>query len=748
MQRPSWWGFLRRTLASIRYRIILPYVLLTAAIGAIGIFVVTRLVATTVEERFTNQLLEAARVANDGIVRQERRQLENLRPMEGTIGVAEAIQARDAALLRQYLEVHAYNANIDSLIVLDASGEAILRLDAVRRSNPEVIDEYQYSVGGNYADLPVVSPIIAGYVDQRGDKYAGLVDSPAGPMLYTSAPVAVMSADGTQSSLVGVILVGSTLDRVLVKLKVESLADIVVYSSEGDPISSTIPDWKSPAQLQAIQIDQPLFQAAANADQATPFREVRLVQMFQRDYRAAYAPLIIRGQRVGVIGVLLPSNFVVSAFATSRTWMIVIFSLAVVVTIIFGLIIGTGIIRPIFELVRLSRAVAQGDLSRRAQIETEGDEISVLTINFNEMAERLQEYTSALESENARTQAILGSIADGVLLRDLQGRIILANPAAQRILTTADGDYDPLRLNAFSIPRDVTELARRIELDDRTISVSLAHVSLPDGSDVGDVLVLRDITSEAMAERTKENFLNQITHELRTPLTAIKGYADVLRMGSDRLRPELKDRAVETIFTASHTLAQMIDTIVDLTAIQSGSMVLEHEPVALRVLISDALDSWEQSFKDRGLKTKFAAKSPELTVMGDNRRLRRAFDALFQNACDFSPEGGNYSLALASHDNFALITLTDHGVGIAPEDIPHVFERFYRGKARDRLGNVLDVRGMGQGLYVVKSIIEGHGGSIQVESVPGKGSTFRLYVPLAPADRIKHVRTKTNTDAS
>ncbi len=736
-QRVSLWGWLRRTLASIRYRIILPYVLLTAAVGVIGIYIVTRLVAGTIEERFTNQLLEAARVANDGLVRQERRQLEILRPMEGTIGVPEAIEARDAATLRNLLEVQAYNGNIDSLIVLDSSGEAIIRLDAVRKTNPEVVDSYQFSSGGNYAGLPLVAPILAGYVDQHGDKYAGLVDSPAGPVLYTSTPVTIVSPDATQTQLVGVILVGQTLDRLLTKLKTEALADIVVYAGNGQPVGSTIPDWNEQAQLSVIQIDKDLFNAAATSTQATPLRDIRLLTLFQRDYRAAYAPLVIRGQIVGVISVLLPSNFVITAFATSRTVIVLIFTAAVVMTIVFGLLIGRGIIQPIFELVRLSRAVAQGDLSRRAQVAAEGDEIGILTINFNEMAARLQEYTSALEGENARTQAILGSIADGVLLRDAHGRIILANPAAQRILTTDDGDYDPMRLSTFSIPRDINELARRIDLGDRTISISFAPVNLPDGSYLGDVLVLRDVTSEAMAERTKDNFLNQITHELRTPLTAIKGYADVLRMGFNQLAPDQKERAVETIFTASHTLSQMIDQIVELTAIQTGRLVLEYEPVRLRVVISESLEAWDQKFKDRRIKPRFSQKSADLYVMGDARRLRHALDALFQNAYDFSPEGGALTVTLQPQDSFAVISITDHGVGIASNDMDHIFERFYRGEPTDKHGNLLDIRGMGQGLYVVKAIIEKHDGSIQVESTPRKGSTFHLFIPQAPPDRIK-----------
>jgi len=248
--------------------------------------------------------------------------------------------------------------------------------------------------------------------------------------------------------------------------------------------------------------------------------------------------------------------------------------------------------------------------------------------------------------------------------------------------------------------------------------------------------VLRDVTSEAMAERTKENFLNQITHELRTPLTAIKGYADVLRMGSDRLKPDMKERAVETIYLASHTLAQMIDTIVDLTAIQSGSMVLEHAPVQLKAVISETLEAWEQLFHDNKVKPQFNKKAPNLSVMGDARRIRRALDALFQNACDFSPEGGKLAISLQSQELFAVITVADQGVGISPEELQHVFERFFRGKPRDKEGNLLDVRGMGQGLFVVKAVVEAHGGSVQVESSPSKGTTVRLYLPLVPSGRV------------
>lgn len=730
IDRASAMRWLRRTLASIRSKIIIPYLLLTVAIGAIGIYVVTRLIASSIEERFTNQLLEAGRVASDGIVRQENDHIAALRPMAATRGVPEAVQAHDVAELRELLEVQAYNANLDSVIVLDGSGELVLRLDAVRRSNPEVVDSYQFSTGGNYANWPIVAPILAGMVDQQGDKYAGLVDSPSGPLLYTSAPITQTSgAPNAIPKTVGVILAGTTLERILTKLKQESLSDLVVYVDDGMPVGSTIPGWREEPQLSAIRISPSLYQTAVGTPQDTQLRDVEIVTLFDREYRAVYAPMVIRGRTVGVISAILPSRFVLSAMSTSRGTFILIFSIGVALVVVIGVFVAGRIIRPIFELVSASRAVSHGDLSRRAAV-ISADELGTLTRTFNEMAAQLETYTAQLEEDVARTNAILESTADGLLVRDPKGQIIMANPAARDILTGDDG-FDPIRLNAFSIPRDESDLAGRLQIGSRTISISMAKVHLPDNTYIGDVLVLRDITREAIAEQTKENFLNQITHELRTPLTAIKGYADILKLGSTRLPPEMRERAVDTIFRSTNTLSQMIDQIVDLTAMQSGSMVLYSELQNLRELVRMALDEWKLNLSGYNLTASFSAQSADLIVRADARRLRRAIDALLQNACDFSPHGGMLRVSLQRDGDDAVLAITDPGVGISPEDLPHIFERFFRGTPRDRDGHIIDVRGMGQGLYVVKQIAIAHGGSVDAQSTVGKGTTVRIRLPLA-----------------
>ncbi|MBN1428700.1 MAG: HAMP domain-containing protein [Anaerolineae bacterium] len=718
---------LGRFAASIRTAIILPYSFLTITIALLGLFIVLRLLANSIEERFTNQLLEAGRAASDGLVREERHHLEILRPLSQTVGLAEAVEAHNITDLRELVEVHAYNGNLDSVLVLDATGELLLRLDAIRKTNSEMVDEYQFSTGGNYAHLPIVASILAGYTDERGDKFAGLVDTPLGPVLYTSAPV-VETLDNNLTTTIGVVVAGTTLDRMLLHLQGKALANISVYGQPGPPISSTIPDWKQEAQQDALQIDAHLYEAAITNPNNTPLRDIRLVTLFQRDYRAVYSPMIIREQTVGVMAVLLPARFVLSPISTSRDTFILIFSLGIGFTILIGLWIARRIIGPIFELVRVSRAVADGDLTQRVDIQS-GNELGILSQAFNEMTARLDAYTSEIKRENARTNAILGSIVDGVILRDPAGQIILANPAAKVMLSGEDG-FDPMRLETFSIPRDQSEIAPRFEIGTHTISISMAQVHLPDQEYLGDVLVLRDVTREAVAERTKDSFLNQISHELRTPLTAIQGYADILRKQYRHLRPAARERAAESIYQTSKSLAKMIDQIIDLTAMQSGSLLISSEKLNLVRLVNRTVDEWQQQFSAHNLEPIMTASATEIHVIGDARRLDRVLDALFRNACEFSPDGGILDISIQTSNSLAILSVSDPGVGIAEEDMPHIFERFYRGSPKDQTGKEIDIRGVGQGLFVVKSIVEAHGGTVGVESIVGKGSTFRISLPL------------------
>lgn len=715
---------------SIRFKIILPYLFLTAAVATLGIFTVTRLIASTIDERFTNQLLEAGRVAGDGIVRQEERHLEVLRPMTQTLGVSDAIQSNDVDSLRELLEVQAYNANLDSLLVLDGEGTLLMRLDAVRTFHPDVLDTYQFSSGGNYAHLPIVSLVLNGFVDSRGDKYSGLVEAPGGPYLYTSAPILLIDDENPQGKLVGVMLVGTSLDRLVMHLKTEALSDLAVYVGPDQIVASTLPDWRQTKQYQALTITESLFTAALNTPDETPLRNLDEVTLFERQYRAAYAPMRVRDETIGIIGVFLPSNFIVTTISTSRITFIVIFSLAIGLVVVVGFVIARQIVRPVRELVRLSNAYGQGDLTQRAR-QARQDELGILARTFNEMAAQLQVTLAELEEDNAKIGAILESIADGVVVRGPRGEIVHMNSAAELMLTTPEGlDLGPLErvMGAGSENRDLS----RIEVGSQVVSVSAADVMLDGGSRVGTVLVMRDVTREAMVERTKNSFLDHMGHELRTPLTAIRGYAEILHRASDRLTPDKFQNLTKAIFDQTMTLSQMIDQILGLTAIESGRLKIRPQRMNLYTLVETALIDWRSELAVARLEPQLTGDVSDLFLEADARLLRRAVDALLDNACHYSPQGGLLDIRLERRDGYICLEVADPGVGISAGDLPHIFERFFRGTPADQDGKLIDVRGIGQGLYVVKSVVEAHGGVVQVESSVGEGSTFILCLPVVP----------------
>lgn len=718
-----------RLLPSIRYKIILPYFVLTVATAVMGILIVIRLLSTTIDDRFTSQILEAGRVVSDGLVREERRQINTLRLMTQTDGVAEAVLREDEVALRELLEVHAYSANLDSVIVLDAAGKRLMQLNAVREIDPEVIDDYRFSSGGNLANLPMVSPILSGFFDEQGDKYSGLVEAENTYILYTSAPVYRYAEGSALPETVGVILTGVTLDRLLDSLKSEALADIVVYNAPGKPIGSTIIDWHEPEQYEELTLGEALYEEAASSPDRTPLEELQILTLFERDFRAAYAPMVVRNRPIAVFGVLLPSSLVVSPISTSRNTFILIFSLSSVLVVVVGYVIAQRILRPVLKLAELAQRIAEGDLTQRADIHT-NDELGVLADTFDHMTGRLRASLSELEEENAKTTAILQGIADGVLVVSPGGEIILRNPAAVEMLEV-NGRFDPTPLEAVLASKDAQRSPTRITVGKRTLSLSIAPVTTPENSFIGDVLVLRDITREAIAERTKDNFLNQIGHELRTPLTSLQAFAEILVERGASLKPDTFKKATGTIYTQTQTLAHMIDDLIDRTALHDSSVELKLSRIKLGELVGEAVEGWQEAFSQANITPVVEDNSRDLAINADRRRLRRALDALFKNACDFSPDGGRLVVTLGLVEGQARLSIADSGVGISEEDLPHIFDEFYRGSPVDSEDQPIDVRGMGQGLSMVKLIVEAHGGKVDLKSAVGKGTTVTLYFPAA-----------------
>jgi len=367
---------LLKRLSSLKAKLIIPYLILTLLTAMVGTFVVTRLVASSVRERFYNQMYEASRVAADGIVRIEDEHLINLRLMAFTEGVAEAFSNQDADGLQEILWPLLLNNEIEALSTINLDGREILTLALDQATN-----RYNVFKGTDFSDFEIVSNVLNNEPDELGDKFAGLVKTQFGPYLYTSAPVR-----DEMHNLVGVIMVGTQLESLLEQLKSQSLADIILLDTSGKLLASTfVNDLEMHEKLELEAGSIPSGDEVYNSN----FK----VDETDRSYQAIYSPVVIRQMDMGVMGIALPSNYIVYTEATSRNTFSVIFSIATLSVIVLGYILSQSIARPILKLRSVTTAVAQGDLNQTSGFKR-SDEIGDLASVFDLMTYRLRHRTA------------------------------------------------------------------------------------------------------------------------------------------------------------------------------------------------------------------------------------------------------------------------------------------------------------------------------------------------------------------
>ncbi len=369
-------------LASLRAQLIVPYVLLTVLTALVGIFVVTRLVTASVRERFVNQLYEASRVASDAVVRRERSHLEALRLMAFTEGVPAALEANDADKLEELLWPLAVNEGVEITMAADLQGREVVSL--IRKNQTT----YVATSGSDLSSIVPIRRTLAEEQDERGDKFVGVISTAFGDFLVTSAPV--RDADG---NLMGSLLVGTRLTTLAEELKAHALADVAIFDASGDLLASTLAEDDGPQMVLRLADFEQVRQAPA-------LRDLRLAG---RPYQALYSSWVVRGEELGTLVTVLPSNFIVSTEATSRDLFSLVFSLATLLVIVLGYNIAQNIAKPLLRLRGMAQAVAAGDLNQRSDVQRE-DEIGDLAQAFDTMTLRLQERTE--EAQRLYAEAV------------------------------------------------------------------------------------------------------------------------------------------------------------------------------------------------------------------------------------------------------------------------------------------------------------------------------------------------------
>jgi signal transduction histidine kinase/DNA-binding response OmpR family regulator len=382
-----------------------------------------------------------------------------------------------------------------------------------------------------------------------------------------------------------------------------------------------------------------------------------------------------------------------------------------------------GVRRPLESLVDASARLAGGDLTARVNDNTGPDELRQLGRSFNAMAVDLEEANERLEAERRRLAVTVRSLGDGLLIIDEEGLVSSANPRALRLAPELQVGHPP-ELGGLILPP--VDEARGVEVllehEGRTLAITAAR--LEEHADGGVVWTLRDATERARLERLKSEFVATASHELRSPLTSIKGFVELLRAGDgldDRQREFL-----DIVLVSTNRLVDLVNDLLDVARLEAGRVEVHRRPVDVGEVLDDVttLLRGRIEAKRQELVLEVAPDTPR--ILADATRLRQMLTNLVTNAHLYTDEGGRLSLSASQLGASVRIEISDTGRGMSAAELEHVFERFSRGAGST------GTPGTGLGLSIVKSLVDLHGGTIDVSSTPGEGTTFAVTLPAAP----------------
>ena len=437
---------------------------------------------------------------------------------------------------------------------------------------------------------------------------------------------------------------------------------------------------------------------------------------------------------IGVTRLSIPLNFLQSQLDVMRRNLLLATLIAILVTIFVTSFVANTMVQPLKRLSQAADRIRQGDTSALLLPDRQ-DEIGQLSYTLNQMAEQLQSQINALLTEQAKLGAVLSQMTDGVIIVNAEGQVTLINPAAERLF----------HLNEHtSLDHSVVEVIRHhqlvemwhacveskepqtttMELSAERLFIQAIAVPLDATLPGATLLVFQDLTRLRRLELVRRDFVSNVSHELRTPLASLKALVETLQEGALEDPPAAR-RFLGRMDNEIDTLTQLVQELLELSRIESGKVPLQIKPVSPRLLLSPAVDRMRLQAERAGLSLRLECADGLPLVAADASRMEQVLVNLLHNAIKFTHPGGTISVSAYPKDGEVVFSVKDTGVGISSEDLPRIFERFYKAD-RARSGG-----GTGLGLSIARHMVEAHRGHIWAESEMGKGSCFYFSLPQA-----------------
>jgi len=442
------------------------------------------------------------------------------------------------------------------------------------------------------------------------------------------------------------------------------------------------------------------------------------------------------GEVIYVIYITASTKIVDDKISTTVGLIFMAIILAIALSVVLAFLFSNFLTKPISVLSQKARDMAKGELDDPIEVKS-NDEIGELTINFNQMAASLKATMFEIGSEKNKMETVITHMTDGILVFDNYGVLSHKNPAAIRMLKLSNvigykDVFEPLvHIEYKELLKDIEFTTKKIDLNigEAYYSVDFAKYMDKEGSVIGVISVVQDITEHKKLEKMQKEFVANVSHELRTPLTTIKSYAEMLLEGVAE-DPEISTRFLGVINNESDRMTALVQDLLELSKIDNKKAVLETEVIDLKFLVKKAIDNYRIVAKNSQQELTFEVGDLEYLVLGDVNRINQVLNNLLSNAIKYSGEGAKIHVSIFSNPRYHMIGVSDNGMGIPEEDLDHIFDRFYRvDKARSRA-----MGGTGLGLAIAKEIMELHKGKIEVKSKVNVGTTFTILLPVFKED--------------
>jgi len=421
---------------------------------------------------------------------------------------------------------------------------------------------------------------------------------------------------------------------------------------------------------------------------------------------------------------------------TQQTTRIILLSagIAIILTTFFAFFLSTRIAAPLRKMRLAAFEVAKGKFDTKVPILTH-DEIGELATAFNQMGRQLENNMNDLQQEKEQLTSILSSMADGVLTFDRDGTILITNPPGEKFLQ--QWLNDPNQNLNLSAPEEILALLQKVidtekEQTDELKILGHSYVvivsPLYNQKDVrGAVAVLRDMTEERKLDKLRDDFIANVSHELRTPIAMLQGYSEAI-IDDIAATDEEKKEFAKIIYDETLRIGRLVNELLDLARMEAGHISLYKEETEIKPFIERVTNKFQGLARDKNVHLAYEFASHQFpTIDLDPDRIEQVLTNLIDNAIRHTQQNGMVKVIVDSKDNGIIVHVQDNGSGIPEEDLPFVFERFYKAdKARTR-----GKSGTGLGLAIAKNIVDAHNGHISVKSKIGQGTTFTFFLPYS-----------------